>query len=30
MPKYVFGNYLFDVDERRLLRDSEEVRLRDG
>jgi pimeloyl-ACP methyl ester carboxylesterase/DNA-binding winged helix-turn-helix (wHTH) protein len=28
MPKYVFGNYLFDVDERRLLRDSEEVRLR--
>jgi pimeloyl-ACP methyl ester carboxylesterase/DNA-binding winged helix-turn-helix (wHTH) protein len=28
MPKYVFGNYLFDVDERRLLRDKQEIRLR--
>lgn len=28
MPKYVFGKYLFDVDERRLVRDNEEVRLR--
>ena len=28
MPKYAFGKYLFDVDERRLLRDNEEVRLR--
>src|ERR1700746_3320756 len=28
MPKYLFGNYLLDVDERRLLRDSEEIRLR--
>jgi pimeloyl-ACP methyl ester carboxylesterase/DNA-binding winged helix-turn-helix (wHTH) protein len=28
MPKYVFGSYLLDVDERRLLRDDEEIRLR--
>ncbi|HTS04090.1 MAG TPA: alpha/beta fold hydrolase [Candidatus Eisenbacteria bacterium] len=28
MAKYVFGNYLLDVDERRLLRDNGEVRLR--
>lgn len=28
MAKYLFGNYLFDVDERRLLRDNEEIRLR--
>ena len=28
MPKYRFGNYLLDVDERRLLRDGDEVRLR--
>jgi DNA-binding winged helix-turn-helix (wHTH) protein/pimeloyl-ACP methyl ester carboxylesterase len=28
MPKYQFGNYLLDVDERRLLRDGEELRLR--
>jgi pimeloyl-ACP methyl ester carboxylesterase/DNA-binding winged helix-turn-helix (wHTH) protein len=28
MAKYLFGNYLFDVDERRLLRGNEEIRLR--
>jgi pimeloyl-ACP methyl ester carboxylesterase/DNA-binding winged helix-turn-helix (wHTH) protein len=28
MSKYVFDNYVLDVDERRLLRDSEEIRLR--
>src|ERR1700758_5837323 len=28
MAKYLFGNYLLDVDERRLLRDDEEIRLR--
>src|SRR5262250_3710314 len=28
MTNYRFGNYLFDVDERQLLRDSEEIRLR--
>lgn len=28
MAKYVFGLYLLDVDERRLLRGSEEIRLR--
>jgi pimeloyl-ACP methyl ester carboxylesterase/DNA-binding winged helix-turn-helix (wHTH) protein len=28
MAKYRFGNYLLDVDERRLLRDDDEVRLR--
>ena len=28
MAKYLFGNYLLDLDERRLLRDNEEVRLR--
>lgn len=28
MAKYLFGNYFLDVDERRLLRDSEEIRLR--
>ena len=28
MAKYLFANYLLDVDERRLVRDSEEVRLR--
>lgn len=28
MPKYVFGLYLLDVGERRLLRDGEELRLR--
>ena len=28
MSKYLFANYLFDVDERRLLRDNEEIRLR--
>src|SRR5262249_54967493 len=28
MPKYVLGNYVLDVDERRLLRDDEEIRLR--
>jgi pimeloyl-ACP methyl ester carboxylesterase/DNA-binding winged helix-turn-helix (wHTH) protein len=28
MSKYLFGNYVLDVDERRLLRDSEEIRLR--
>src|SRR5262252_3967305 len=28
MPKYLFANYLFDVEERRLLRESEEIRLR--
>ena len=28
MAKYQFGNYILDLDERRLLRDSEEVRLR--
>jgi pimeloyl-ACP methyl ester carboxylesterase/DNA-binding winged helix-turn-helix (wHTH) protein len=28
MAKYLFGNYLLDVDERRLLRDNEEIRLR--
>lgn len=28
MAKYAFANYLLDVDERRLLRDDEEVRLR--
>jgi pimeloyl-ACP methyl ester carboxylesterase/DNA-binding winged helix-turn-helix (wHTH) protein len=28
MVKYRFGNYLLDVDERRLLRDGDEVRLR--
>jgi DNA-binding winged helix-turn-helix (wHTH) protein len=28
MANYIFGNYLLDVDERRLLRDNEEIRLR--
>jgi pimeloyl-ACP methyl ester carboxylesterase/DNA-binding winged helix-turn-helix (wHTH) protein len=28
MAKYLFGNHLLDVDERRLLRDNEEIRLR--
>ena len=28
MAKYFFGNYLLDLDERRLLRDNEEIRLR--
>src|SRR6478672_12726659 len=28
MAKYQFGNYLLDVNERRLLRDDEEIRLR--
>jgi pimeloyl-ACP methyl ester carboxylesterase/DNA-binding winged helix-turn-helix (wHTH) protein len=28
MSKYIFSNYVLDVDERRLLRDSEEIRLR--
>ncbi len=28
MAKYLFGSYLLDVDERRLLRDNEEIRLR--
>jgi pimeloyl-ACP methyl ester carboxylesterase/DNA-binding winged helix-turn-helix (wHTH) protein len=28
MARYLFGNYLLDVDERRLLRDNEEIRLR--
>jgi pimeloyl-ACP methyl ester carboxylesterase/DNA-binding winged helix-turn-helix (wHTH) protein len=28
MAKYQFGNYFLDVDERRLLRDNEEIRLR--
>jgi pimeloyl-ACP methyl ester carboxylesterase/DNA-binding winged helix-turn-helix (wHTH) protein len=28
MAKYLFSNYLLDVDERRLLRDNEEIRLR--
>jgi DNA-binding winged helix-turn-helix (wHTH) protein/pimeloyl-ACP methyl ester carboxylesterase len=28
MAKYLFGNYLLDVDERRLLRGHEEIRLR--
>src|SRR6201984_2380257 len=28
MSKYLFGNYVLDVDERRLLRDNEEIRLR--
>ena len=28
MAKYFFGNYALDVDERRLLRDNEELRLR--
>ena len=28
MAKYLFGNYFLDVDERRLLRDKEEIRLR--
>src|SRR6201997_3882501 len=28
MSKYLFGNYVLDVDERRLLRDDEEIRLR--
>jgi pimeloyl-ACP methyl ester carboxylesterase/DNA-binding winged helix-turn-helix (wHTH) protein len=28
MAKYVFANYVLDVDERRLLRDNEEIRLR--
>jgi pimeloyl-ACP methyl ester carboxylesterase/DNA-binding winged helix-turn-helix (wHTH) protein len=28
MAKYLFDNYLLDVDERRLLRDNEEIRLR--
>jgi pimeloyl-ACP methyl ester carboxylesterase/DNA-binding winged helix-turn-helix (wHTH) protein len=28
MAKYVFGLYLLDVDERRLLRENEEIRLR--
>jgi pimeloyl-ACP methyl ester carboxylesterase/DNA-binding winged helix-turn-helix (wHTH) protein len=29
MARYLFGNYVLDVDERRLLRDNAEVRLRD-
>ena len=28
MAKYLFGNYLLDVDERRVLRGNEEIRLR--
>ena len=28
MANYLFGNYVLDVDERRLLRDNEEIRLR--
>src|SRR4029078_652371 len=28
MAKYFFSNYFLDVDERRLLRDNEELRLR--
>jgi pimeloyl-ACP methyl ester carboxylesterase/DNA-binding winged helix-turn-helix (wHTH) protein len=28
MTRYSFGNYVLDVDERRLLRDNEEIRLR--
>jgi len=28
MAKYLFGNYLLDVEERRLLREDEEIRLR--
>jgi pimeloyl-ACP methyl ester carboxylesterase/DNA-binding winged helix-turn-helix (wHTH) protein len=28
MARYLFGNYLLDLDERRLLRDNEEIRLR--
>jgi len=28
MVKYLFGDYLLEVDERRLLRDNEEIRLR--
>src|SRR5215468_10518026 len=28
MAKYLFGNYLLDVNERKLLRDEEEIRLR--
>jgi pimeloyl-ACP methyl ester carboxylesterase/DNA-binding winged helix-turn-helix (wHTH) protein len=28
MSKYFFGNYVLDVDERRLVRDHEEIRLR--
>jgi pimeloyl-ACP methyl ester carboxylesterase len=28
MSKYLFGTYFLDVDERRLLRDNEEIRLR--
>jgi hypothetical protein len=28
MANYLFANYLLDVDERRLLRDGEEIRLR--
>jgi pimeloyl-ACP methyl ester carboxylesterase len=28
MSKYLFGNYVLDVDERRLLRDGDEIRLR--
>lgn len=28
MSKYLFGNYVLDVDERRLLRDNEDLRLR--
>src|ERR1700751_5640971 len=28
MAKYLFGSYLLDVDERRLLRGNEEIRLR--
>jgi pimeloyl-ACP methyl ester carboxylesterase/DNA-binding winged helix-turn-helix (wHTH) protein len=28
MAKYLFGNYLLDVGERRLLRDNEDIRLR--
>jgi pimeloyl-ACP methyl ester carboxylesterase len=28
MSRYLFGNYVLDVDERRLLRDNEELRLR--
>ena len=28
MANHLFGNYVLDVDERRLLRDNEEIRLR--
>jgi len=28
MSKYLFGNYVLDVDERKLLRDNREIRLR--